>query len=172
MRPVPKPVKQPKKKRKPVKSSKKRGRIIKEIDSIDSDICLLKSKMKCLLCGKRANQTHHFFPKASHGNVRFTELNHCPMCFTCHKYRVHMAGEVEELRDKLIKKIGEESFELLKREAYIVSDYSEKDLKDILLLKQHYYIAVVDGNKSVHRLSAAAKKRLEKIKKDLTNCSL
>lgn len=46
-----------------------------------------------------------------------------------------MAGEVEELRDCLIKKIGTSDFERLKELAYKVSDFSEEFLESLLKVK-------------------------------------
>lgn len=46
-----------------------------------------------------------------------------------------MAGEVEELRDCLMKKIGKGNFEKLKELAYKVSDFSEVFLDSLLYVK-------------------------------------
>jgi hypothetical protein len=165
LRPVPKPQKQP---RKPTAKKKKssrtnRSKLIKEIDAYDSDIALVSSEWKCWLCGNKASQNHHFFPKKSHGNVRFTHNNHCPLCFACHIYRVHGAGEVEELRDKLIEHIGQDAFNELKVEAYLVAELSEAALRALLekkMLKMVQVCTNVRANSAL--LSVSGRKRLAK----------
>lgn len=170
LRPVPKPVKKIKKK-KVRKGKTSRAKLVEEIDHLDSDYCLIVNDFTCMLCGKTANQTHHFFHKGSHGNVRFDRRNHCPVCFACHRRRIHDAGETEELRDKIIEKIGISEFDKLKTEAYKVSNYTEPILRDILSLKRHniVFVAVRFGQR-VQFLSTAAAERLGKARKFVDKC--
>lgn len=163
---IPKPEKKKRKKKKSIKKTTSRQRLIDSIDRIDSDMCLLESNFTCLMCGGTADQTHHFFPKGSHGNVRFSSLNHCAMCFACHRRRVHDAGEVEEIRDKLIEKIGQDAFDELKNFAYMVSDFSIPFLEELLIQKQKTLITIASiyperkrlmSNLAIKRLRAAEK---------------
>jgi hypothetical protein len=163
---VPKPVKLKKEKKRHIKRQSGRGRIQSDIDSYDSDICLLSNDYVCIMCGGTADQTHHFFPKGSHGNVRFNPLNHCPMDFGCHRRRIHDAGEVEELRDKLIAKIGISNFESLKQEAYRVVPLSVPQLREELLLKQQMIAYLGDlYSERIGQMSNAAYARYIKAKK-------
>lgn len=171
IRAVPKPAKAPKVKKPKVKKPKakkprseknNRALVIKKIDEYDSDICLISSNFTCLLCGKRADQNHHFFPKGSHGNVRFNPDNHCPLDYACHHKRIHQAGEVEELRDKLIQKIGEERFNILKDQAYERGEFSMPILRDLLLMKRRILVELCGMHpESLWGMSNAAMKRLE-----------
>jgi hypothetical protein len=164
---TPKPVKEEK------AEKKRRGKsphtkIVNEIDHIDSDIALIKSEFKCLMCGGRASQNHHFFPKGSHGNVRFDPRNHCPLDFACHRRKVHDAGEVEEMRDRLIAKIGQEEFDDLKRLAYVRADFCDRALKAELFYKEKILIAAFDEARQdvKEMLSDAAFARLKKARKN------
>ena len=162
IRAVPKPVKKqkPKGKRKSKKSD--RTLLIEKIDEYDSDIALIRSNFTCMLCGKRADQNHHFFPKGSHGNVRFNPDNHCPLDFACHRRRVHDAGEVEELRDKLVKSIGEERFLALKELAYKTADYTMPILRDILQKKKTQLVVLCNKHPEyMWGMSKAAMGRLK-----------
>ena len=171
IRPVPKPVKKLKKKKKTRKVKTSRAKLVEEIDHLDSDYCLIVNDFTCMLCGKTANQTHHFFHKGSHGNVRFDRRNHCPVCLPCHRRRIHDAGETEELRDKIIEKIGISEFDKLKTEAYKISDYSESTLRDILSLKMHDLVFIsVKYHQRTNFLSDTALKRLEKARKFVDKC--
>ncbi len=166
---IPKPEKKKKKRKKAVKKVTSRQRLIKSIDSLCSDICLLESDFTCLMCGKPASQTHHFFPKGSHGNVRFDMRNHCALDYGCHIMRVHSAGEVEELRDKLIAKIGKEEFDEMKTEAYKVGDFSEVDLRNIYSEKCKYLVEMVEMSQDmIGRMSDAMYERYVKAKKSVS----
>jgi len=165
MRPVPKPVKQSKTKKTRIGSTD-RKKIVDKIDRYDSDIGLILGNFTCMMCGKTATAIHHFFPKGSHGNVRFNKDNHCPICYGCHMFRIGMAGEFEEIRDKLIERIGINKFEQLKRDAYRVADYSIKDLKEILLQKQLFIARLAETDlPAFQRLSDAGQRRLRSAKK-------
>lgn len=162
---IPKPIKEKKQRKKPKAKSPVR-RLIEEIDSINSINCLLQAELKCILCGGEANQVHHYYHKSSHGNVRFNPDNHCPICYACHIFKVHSRGEVEELRDNLLKKIGLERFELLKVLSNGIGDRNERHLREILLINEEELMSVVEKYSHVlGSLSEAQLKKIEKIKK-------
>lgn len=168
---IPKPVKtgKAKKRKKPGKTPE--AKIIEEIDNLDSSICLLEAGFGCMKCGGIASMTHHFFHKKSHGSVRFDKRNHCPVCFGCHQFRIHGAGETEEIRDRMIFKIGQTQFDLLKTKAFQeLADRSMPFLREELLRKKKLLL-IAENNADVNvpfMMSEAAKKRLEKVKKELT----
>jgi len=159
---LPKPVKgEKKKKAKPKKSPERK--LIETIDDIDSIICLIVNDFKCILCGGTANQTHHYFHKASHGAVRFDPDNHCPMDFGCHNFIVHTKGDTEDLRDNLIKRISQPVFDNLKARSKQRADRSISYLKEELDTKlARLDIVVRRYPERLVMLSDAAKKRLDK----------
>ena len=141
-------------------------KLIDEIDHLDSDIALIKAGFTCMMCGKVANQIHHYFPKGGHGNVRFDPDNHCPICFGCHHIRIGKAGEAEEIRDRLINKIGEENFNALKARAHIRAERKEYYLRRMLKYKQFVLVRVAEECSGVVKcMTGAAEKRLAKAKK-------
>lgn len=170
MKPQPKPVKEIKVKKRKKSKKTPEAKIIEEIDSIDSMICLLEAGFVCMKCGKVASINHHFFHKQSHGAVRFDKRNHCPVCFGCHQYRIHGAGETEEIRDRMIFKIGQTQFDLLKTKAFQeLADRSMPYLRAELLRKKKLLL-MAENNADMnvpYMMSEAAKKRLEKVKKEL-----
>jgi hypothetical protein len=161
IRPVLKPVKKEKTKKKGRIGKTDRGKLLEKIDHYESDIALLCSDFKCMMCGKTASQNHHFFSKKSHGNVRSHPDNHCTLCYACHMLRVHGAGETEELRDRLIARLGAANFELLKVSAYITVDVSLEELKDRLYIKQCILVSTADlYPRRARKLTNAGKERL------------
>jgi hypothetical protein len=165
---VPKPVKEVKKRKKSKKTPE--SKLIDEIDDIDSDICLIEAGFVCMKCWGRATMNHHFFHKSSHGAVRFDKRNHCPVCFGCHQYRIHGAGETEEIRDAIIYKIGQDEFDDLKKIAW--QEYADRSmpfLRSLLRWKKQQLLIVVDRTDpdTLCMMTGAAKKRLEKARKSL-----
>jgi hypothetical protein len=148
--------------RKKVKKKTDRRRLVDSIDQYDSDYCLVSNNFACILCGGLANSCHHYFHKANHGNVRFNRSNHCPACFGCHIIKIHTAGESEELRDKVIEKIGWDAFEALKAKAYLPSEDSIPDLRDLLEVKKYDIVDLCDKfPERIAMMSNAALGRLE-----------
>lgn len=77
-----------------------------------------------------------------------------------------MAGEVEELRDCLIKKIGTSDFERLKELAYKVSDFSDTFLDSLLRVKMLQFAELCDIYKErTGQLPNAGLVKLEKARK-------
>jgi hypothetical protein len=168
LKPVPKPVKQPKKKKAKKKKSPE-TLLIGKIDDIDSMICLIEAGYVCMKCGGQASMNHHFFHKSSHGAVRFDKRNHCPVCFGCHQYRIHAAGETEEIRDKIIAKIGQDQFDDLKFSAFNrLAERSMPYLRlELAAKKKDLLIAVSNADINLMEImSAAARKRFEIIEKE------
>lgn len=168
---IPKPVKQDKVKKRKKSKKTPESKIIEEIDNLDSSICLLEAGFICMKCGGIASMNHHFFHKKSHGSVRFDKRNHCPVCFGCHQFRIHGAGETEEIRDKILEKITWNEFDDLKTKAFQeLADRSMPFLREELLRKKKNLL-IAENNADVNvpfMMSEAAKKRLEKVKKELT----
>ena len=162
---VPKPVKKEKKVKRKSKKTPER-KLIEEIDALDSMICLIINDFKCILCGGNANQIHHFFHKSNHGAVRFEPDNHTPVDFGCHNFVIHVKGDTEQLRDNIIADIGLFRFEELKKKSRELADRSIHYLQEELLKKQERLLEIVKiFPERVGKLSEAARKRLDKIKK-------
>jgi 5-methylcytosine-specific restriction endonuclease McrA len=87
---------------------------------------------RCVLCGNPANHAHHFFPKGSHGSVRWEPDNLVMLCYGCHIGKIHRGGDTEELRDRLIKRIGTKAFEDLKWKAHVPIRQDRIYLEDLL----------------------------------------
>lgn len=101
---------------------------------------------KCALCGKATNDhnAHHYFTKGVHAALRYEP--HCGilMDYGCHIGKVHRGGEIEDARDLLVNKIGNELFERLKQKSHDIQKWDE----DALLLAKHYLIEYI-GDRSV-----------------------
>lgn len=77
-----------------------------------------------------------------------------------------MAGEVEELRDCLMKKIGVQNFERLKELAYKVSDFSEIFLERLLYVKMQQFTELCNARpERISQLPNAGLVKLEKARK-------
>ena len=162
---------------KPIKIKKERkirrikktpeARIISQIDSCDTYIALITHRFVCFHCGGRASMNHHFFHKASHGEVRFDPRNHCPVCYGCHEYRIHRAGETEPTRDKIIAYWGLCEFNSLKMKAAGEADRSMPYLKKELEYKEGLLIELVNNTSYsvLEMLSNHAEQKISVIKK-------
>jgi hypothetical protein len=163
----PKPVKEVKAKKKPKGKSDER-KLIEAIDAVDSTICLLSAGFTCMMCGGLASQLHHFFSKKSHAAIRFDQSNHCPLCYGCHMFRVHSAGDTEGLRDKLIEKIGSKEFESMKQYSKSLAERGLPYLRDHLEYKEEKLLDFVEDitdTSILGMLSKAAQERIVKIQK-------
>ena len=164
----PKPVKEKKERKKPKPKPKTDIRkVIIQIDSIDSDICLLTNNFVCMLCGGVASQTHHFFHKNNYGVLRFEPNNHCPLCYSCHIRKIHSAGDTEPLREKIIDRIRKEAFDDMRERGRGLAERSMPYLRACLSVKQSHLLQTVEraSDSTLSMMSAAAKKRLKQVKK-------
>ena len=69
----------------------------------------------CEICGKRANQLHHYYPKSCYNHLRYTPENLISLCLSCHFRLTH---QDKRLEDKIREKRGEKWFSGLKKKAY------------------------------------------------------
>ncbi len=121
-----------KKKARKTQKQPSRGTLVKKLDKVCSELTKLNWGGKCAMCGNAGTQTHHFFTKGAHGSIRWELDNLCLLDFACHIRRVHQAGETEELRDKLIERIGQKRFDELKKQAYAVRKFGISELQTLL----------------------------------------
>lgn len=71
-------------------------------------------QLQCEVCGKRATQVHHFFPKGMYGHLRYDDDNGISLCQGCH-FSHHHKGD-PKIQQKIIKKRGMKWFnKLLKK---------------------------------------------------------
>jgi 5-methylcytosine-specific restriction endonuclease McrA len=115
---------------------KKKGKtdkqkLIVELDSLSSRLCKIAWYGRCGMCNGMGSQSHHFFGKKASGALRWSIENLIFLCFACHIYKVHGKGETEPARDAIIKRIGQNRFDLLKRESKTINKYSMFDLREI-----------------------------------------
>jgi hypothetical protein len=85
----------------------------------------------CISCEKKPLKTNagHFFNANNHWNVRFNELNVHLQCEHCNTY---LSGNLINYRENLLKKIGEEEFNLLSLEAKKTRKFTAQELKEII----------------------------------------
>jgi len=129
MRPQPKPVKK-KKKNKPLTYKQEYDKLYKELGKdggLWSKVIHSIYNHKCACCDRAGHSAHHFFGKAAHPSVRFHTDNGILLCKNDH-FRVHRRGETEMVRDALIKRIGQERFDRVKRMANKAVKYTYDDL--------------------------------------------
>jgi len=83
--------------------NKKKKKLKREADKLFYQVCLLKNP-KCLLCGRPANQVHHFFPKSRYAHLRYELDNGISLCQACHFQLTHvdksLSGKIVALKSK------------------------------------------------------------------------
>ncbi len=70
---------------------------------------------ECEVCGKRANQVHHFYPKGLYGHLRYDLDNGISMCMGCHFSHHHRGNP--EIHQIIIEKRGKKWHNRLKKKA-------------------------------------------------------
>lgn len=85
----------------------------------------------CISCQKTPLKENagHFWNANNHWNVRFNELNVHLQCEHCNTY---LSGNLINYRENLLKKIGEEKFNLLSLEAKKTRKFTVQELKEII----------------------------------------
>jgi hypothetical protein len=85
----------------------------------------------CISCQKKPlkKNSGHFYNANNHWNVRFNELNVHLQCEHCNTY---LSGNLINYRENLLKKIGEEEFNLLSVEAKKTRKFTAQELKEII----------------------------------------
>lgn len=83
------------------KSYKKKQRLRSKADKLWYEHNL---KLQCEVCGKRATQVHHFFPKGLYGHLRYEDDNGISLCQGCH-FALHFKSD-PSIQQQIIKKRG------------------------------------------------------------------
>jgi len=88
---------------------------------------------KCLVCGKKMNCLHHFFPKSMSATLRYEWLNMIPICTSCH-FRHHTSFD-PTIHTKILRELGFQWYDALvsikKRKIKINRDYYNKILEKL-----------------------------------------
>jgi 5-methylcytosine-specific restriction endonuclease McrA len=79
----------------------------------------------CEICGKRAIQLHHFYPKGAYGALRYTPENLISLCLGCHFRLTHQNRRLEDI---IREKRGEEWYKELHKKSLEIK-YSYKNQK-------------------------------------------
>jgi 5-methylcytosine-specific restriction endonuclease McrA len=88
-------------------------------------------KEECEVCGKRANQVHHFFPKGSYPNLRYNLKNGISICPGCH-LKHHLSGD-PTIHQTIIERRGKKWYNPLLLEAKKKTvTIKIKDLQEVL----------------------------------------
>ena len=89
-------------------------------------LCYEKYLQKnCEICGKRAIQLHHYYPKGAYGMLRYTPENLISLCLGCHFRLTH---QNPRLADIIREKRGEEWYQALHKKSLEIR-YSYKSIK-------------------------------------------
>ena len=85
----------------------------------------------CISCQKKPKKENsgHFYNANNHWNVRFDENNVHLQCEHCNTY---LSGNLINYGENLLKKIGEEKFNILNLEAKKTRKFTVQELKEII----------------------------------------
>jgi len=86
-------------------------KIEKQADTKWRDTILEENNYKCEVCGKLANQVHHFFTKGQNGHLRYDFTNGIPICRSCHFRHTHLGDPT--IHATVIKKRGQKWYNKL-----------------------------------------------------------
>lgn len=132
-----------KRKQEELKEWKKRKAQIKEslktVQEIAKDVQKTVNKyvrfrdigLPCVSCGKpykKNFQAGHFYNANNHWKIRYDLTNIHNQCITCN---LHLSGNLNEYRKRIIKRISIEDLERLDRIAYEPANFSREDLYKI-----------------------------------------
>jgi len=96
------------------KSYRKKKRLRKKADKLWYEVNLMKEP-NCVVCGKPANQVHHFYGKGAYGHLRYDLDNGISICQGCH-FKHHTRADAG-IHLAIIEKKGQEWVERLKKKA-------------------------------------------------------
>ncbi len=108
---------------------------MKKCDKLWYEKCFEHYGYLCEVCGGKANQIHHFFPKGSYSILRYEIENGVPLCQVCHFKHHHLghpsihAEIINSRGQKWYKKLLKQSKEL--RLSFKSMDYYKKVEKQL-----------------------------------------
>lgn len=131
--------------KKPTKASidkARRKRLEKELDSLWGQIAHARVKScqwpGCINTERLA--AHHYFSRAQGNFARWNLLNAVILCYGHHIFQVHQKGDVEPIRDVLVRKLGQEGFDTLKSDVRQVWKPTNDQLEGL----KSFFVATLD----------------------------
>ena len=91
----------------------KKQKLRSQADKLFFQRCIEKTPF-CIICGKLAQQVHHFFPKGSFGYLRYNLNNGVSLCMGCH-FILHHKDPTLSVR--IVEKKGKRWYNKLKSQA-------------------------------------------------------
>lgn len=85
----------------------------------------------CISCKQKPKKSNagHYYNANNHWNVRFNEDNVHLQCEHCNTF---LSANLINYRENLLKKIGEDKFQLLEAEANKTRKFTKEELKEII----------------------------------------
>jgi len=112
----------------------KKARLKKKLDRLIQEI-YVKKYPKCLVCGNKTSEMHHFVPKSRSFFLRYDKRNLIPLCKSCH-FKHHMGDPA--IHFTVIQKKGVDWYNELNKDRYKIMKNTlgnlrliEKKLEDI-----------------------------------------
>ena len=127
----------PKKAQPAVQRKKTLQRLEKELDELWKKIVYKNWGNKCAWPGCKVTQPpkqlfcHHYFHKAQGNRARWEPLNGVLLCYGHHMGQVHRSGNVEPIREVLIKRIGIVGFEALRLRVSVIFKPTLENLREM-----------------------------------------
>jgi hypothetical protein len=97
-------------------------------------IRLRDEKLPCISCGNTNRIKYnagHYFSLGAFPNLRYNEDNNNKQCEHCNSY---LSGNLRNYREGLIKKIGQERFDLLESQKGVAKHYTVDELKEMIVI--------------------------------------
>lgn len=87
--------------------------------------------LNCISCDKEAKKENagHYFNANNHWSVRFDEDNVHLQCEHCNTF---LSGNLIPYRENLIKKIGQERYDILSEKSKETRKFTKEEVKDII----------------------------------------
>jgi len=113
-------------------------RLKKQADRLWFEVCL-KRNPRCLLCGGKAKQVHHFFPKGQYSPLRYSLDNGISLCMGCH-FKLHHSDA--SLTAEIRHIMGGVWYNRLKKQAELkgtlnTSQWYKRNMENLRLLNEH-----------------------------------
>ncbi len=119
-----------------------RKRLEKELDSLWGQIAHANVKV-CQWPGCTNTErlhAHHYFHQAQGNTARWNTANSIILCYGHHIFQVHQKGDVEPIRDVMIRRLGEDGFNQLKSDVRQVWKPSLDQLEGL----KAFFVATLD----------------------------
>lgn len=118
----------------PANVKNKKKYLSKKADTIWRDKCFEKWGTNCTVCGKQANQVHHWIKRSQSLATRWDLENGVPVCQRCH-YILEHSPDVKKRRsfeEKIIDSRGQEWWDRLEKKRHEIFKKNLGNLKDVI----------------------------------------